>query len=111
MVIRAIEIIPSADTEIQGASLYALIHEELSKNHSLVVSFSGIETATSSFVNGCFVPLLSEYSFDEIKARIRIIESTRQINEMIKSRLRREAGPDQARTSDCGSSTPLSFFH
>jgi hypothetical protein len=42
-------------------------------------------------VNSCFVPLLGGLSFAEIKRRLKITASTRQINEMIKSRLAREA--------------------
>jgi hypothetical protein len=110
MVMRAIEVVPSADTESQGDNLRARIRDELGKSHLVVISFFGIETATSSFVNACFVPLLSDFSFDEIKARIRIIESTRQINEMIKSRLVREAGSYQTRTSNGDTSTPFSHF-
>ena len=41
--------------------------------------------------NAAFLPLLEQYSFDELKRRMRIINSTRQINQQIKSRLEREA--------------------
>jgi hypothetical protein len=56
-----------------------------------VVSFEGIQTATSSFVNVSFVKLLDDWPLAEIKRRFRVVQSTRQINEMIKSRLAREA--------------------
>jgi hypothetical protein len=50
----------------------------------------GLTTATSSFVNVAFVSLLRTYDLAEIKRRVRIVKSTRQINDMIRSRLERE---------------------
>ena len=35
--------------------------------------------------------LLDHYSLNEIKRRLRVVHSTRQINSMIKTRLEREA--------------------
>ena len=57
----------------------------------VTVSFDGVKTATSSFVNVAFVQLLSSYSFQDIKSRLRVVDLTRQINDMIKSRMEREA--------------------
>jgi hypothetical protein len=37
--------------------------------------------ATPSFVNASFVALLDDSSFEEIKRRIKVVKSTRQINE------------------------------
>ena len=70
-----------------------LPHLELafSKQARVVVSFDGITTATSSFVNSSIVPLLKTNSFAEIKRRMRVIDSKRQIDEMIRSRLERES--------------------
>ena len=56
-----------------------------------MLSFDGVEDVPSSFVNAAFVPLLGSYSYDFIKAHLQVINSTRQINDMIKRRLRFEA--------------------
>jgi len=56
---------------------------------SVTVSFDGIQTATSSFVSSAFVALLDHLSYADIKERMRVIDSTRQINDMIKTRLER----------------------
>jgi hypothetical protein len=37
------------------------------------------------------VPLLKDFSFRDIKSRMRVMDSTRQINQMIKMRLERAA--------------------
>jgi hypothetical protein len=42
-----------------------------------------------SFVNTSFLKLLEDWTLDELKRRIRVVNSTRQINDMIKSRLER----------------------
>jgi hypothetical protein len=57
------------------------------KQDAVTLSFSGLKTASTSFVNTAFVPLLDVMPFDEIKRRLKIIDSTRQINHMIKWRL------------------------
>jgi STAS-like domain of unknown function (DUF4325) len=85
-----------ADTGRQGETVYAVISAALKDRGTVVVDFSGVQTATSSFVNSAFVQLLALYPFDEIKRRVRVVRSTRQINEMIKVRLEREASRPSA---------------
>ena len=90
-VIRVQSICGAADTGPQGDKLYDVMSAALSRYDQIVISFDGVDTATSSFVNASFVRLLSHVSFDEIKQRLKVINSTRQINDMIKRRLTREA--------------------
>lgn len=40
----------------------------------------------SSFVNSAFIELLNDYIFNFIKNNIRFVDSTKQINDIIKSR-------------------------
>jgi hypothetical protein len=92
MVIRILDVVSGADTADQGDRAFNLLHKALSKkNTEVTVSFDGVKTATSSFVNVAFVQLLDSFSFSDIKARLRVVDSTRQINDMIKSRMEREA--------------------
>jgi len=78
-----------ADTAAQGKTAFRAISDAL-KSGVVEIDFHGITTATSSFANIAFVELLSTWKLDELKRRLRIVNSTRQINEMIKSRLERE---------------------
>ena|SRR5258708_4395627 len=80
-----------ADTGGQGETVYGLVVAALKEHQFVVLDFAGVQTATSSFVNAALVQMLDLHSFDEIKRRVRVVRSTRQINEMIKSRLEREA--------------------
>jgi hypothetical protein len=92
MVIRITDIVAGADTADQGLAVFARLHQALAdKDARIIVSFVGVKTATSSFVNTAFVQLLSTFSLADIKARMRVVDSTRQINDMIRSRLEREA--------------------
>lgn len=91
MVIRIADIVSGADTQAQGAKVFEAMTHALSTNATVVVSFDGIDTATSSFVNVSFVRLLDIMSFADIKRRVRVTRSTKQINDMIRSRLERSA--------------------
>jgi STAS-like domain of unknown function (DUF4325) len=87
--IRILEIAGGADTSAQGDLVYAKLIAGLRSSQEILVSFDGVKTATSSFVNTSFVKLLEDWSLDELKRRMRVVHSTRQINDMIKSRLER----------------------
>jgi hypothetical protein len=51
--VRVIDIITAADTADQGSVVYTRLREELARADAQVtVSFEGVQTATSSFVNG-----------------------------------------------------------
>jgi hypothetical protein len=89
MVIRVRDFAPGADTSEEGARLFDLLNSAMGTQGLVTVSFDGIQTATSSFVNAAFVELLSRFSYGDIKLRIRVTDSTRQINDMIKTRLER----------------------
>lgn len=91
MVIRIVDVVPGANTSEQGALVFSVLQKALRNPGSVVVSFDGIQTATSSFVHAAFVALLDHFSYGDLKARLRVINSTRQINDMIRARLDRSA--------------------
>ena len=91
MVIRIKDVAGGADTSTQGSLVYAELKTALRTPQELVIiSFHGVQNATSSFVNTSFVRLLDDWCVDELRRRIRVINSSRQINVMIASRLQRE---------------------
>jgi len=96
MLVLVQQIAGSADTGAQGEVLYAALNKAFKLNDTVTISFAGLQTATSSFVNMAFVPLLAVWSLREIKRRMKVVQSTRQINDMIKSRLEREADRSRA---------------
>ncbi|WP_412759703.1 STAS-like domain-containing protein [Methylorubrum subtropicum] len=96
MVIRVLDSVPAADTGAQGAIIRDMIASAMRSGSTASVSFAGINTATSSFVNVCFVDLLAHYTLDDIKRKVKIINSTSQINDMIKGRLIQAASLEAA---------------
>jgi hypothetical protein len=91
MVIRILDLVSGADTATQGSVVFVRVRDALAGNNSVTVSFGGVKTATSSFVNAAFVQLLDAMTFSDVKARLRVVDSTRQINDMIKTRMERTA--------------------
>jgi hypothetical protein len=91
MVIRILDVVSGANTAKQGAEVFKKLRTVFAKSNSVTVSFEGLDIATSSFVVAAFLPLLEQHSFDELRRRLHVINSTRQINQMIKSRMEREA--------------------
>lgn len=88
--ISVIEVAGRGDTAEQGAQLNKALAAVLKGPGLVTVDFRGLTTITSSFTNLAFVQLLSMYRLSELKKRLSIVNSTRQINEMVKSRLERE---------------------
>jgi STAS-like domain of unknown function (DUF4325) len=88
--IKVRDIAGRADTADQGAMLYRVLLERLDRPGQVIVDFDGLTTATSSFCNLAFVQLLARWKLADLKKRLRVVNSTRQINEMVRSRLERE---------------------
>jgi hypothetical protein len=94
--LSVIDVAGRGDTADQGVLLHkALVSSLRNSRGSVSINFEGLTTVTSSFANLAFVQLLTEWPLSELKKRLKIVNSTRQINEMVKSRLERE-GNDHA---------------
>lgn len=91
MVIQVRDLVVGADTADQGNIVFSHLRTAMKSGAPVVVSFGRIQTATSSFVNAAFVRLLKDFSLGDLKKRIRVVDSTRQINQMIRTRLERSA--------------------
>lgn len=91
MVISIKALVSSGDTAAQGMVVYACIVKAMRIGGKVTVDFDGIMNITSSFANTAFVPLLDEFSFGTIKARLVIQGSNRQISNMIRDRMTKES--------------------
>jgi hypothetical protein len=89
--IKVSSISPTCDTNVQGTALRKEMVAALRRNDVVRVSFAEIGNATSSYVNSAFVELLGLMSFSDIKRRIRVVDASAQIRDMIKHRLTFEA--------------------
>ena len=73
-------------TYADGEVIYLLIAEELRSGRTVTLSFSGIKSVPSAFVNAALIKLLEEFDFEDIRSRLKIVDSTRQINQLVKDR-------------------------
>lgn len=86
MVIRVNVHIGRCYSNDDGSIIYNLILPLLRQGKNISVSFDGIDSVTSSFVNSAFLVLLDHFDFDFIKTHISFVHSTKQINDMIRDR-------------------------
>ena len=86
MVIRALDLVPQCYTQDDGQKVFEALYPKLQRGEKIELSFDGVETVPSSFINTSLIHLLDKISFDTIKANLRFVNTTKQINEMIRTR-------------------------
>lgn len=86
MLIKVLDYVPQCYTRTDGEIIARAITSCLKSGDNAVISFAGVYGVPSSFVNAAFISLLADFAFEDIKARVSFVHSTRQINEMIKKR-------------------------
>ena len=91
MVIRALDHVPHCYTYEDGLRIAELLAISLHKHEDVILSFEGVNGVPSSFVNGAFISLITEFSVDDVRRHVQVVCSTRQINDLIKSRVSAEA--------------------
>lgn len=70
-------------THEEGSKIYHLIRAHFLKSEQVELSFEGVESVTSTFVNTAIVLLLDEHPIEYIKTNLKIIKTNSQINKMI----------------------------
>lgn len=91
MVINVLDHVPHCHTWSDGDVIGNLLRRALRRGERAVVSFHGVADVPSSFVNAAFISLLDSFDQDFIKAHLSVVDSTRQINSMIRQRFQSEA--------------------
>ena len=86
MVVRALDYVKHCYTQEDGLKIFEVILPLLQKELHVTISFEGVKTVPSSFVNTAFINLLEHIAFDDIRKNLSFTKSTKQINEMIKTR-------------------------
>jgi len=84
--IRVKDYVDQVYSNDDGKIIYNELKKELARSNKIAVSFKEISALNSSFVNSAFIELLEDYDFQFIKENLRFVDSTKQINNMIKSR-------------------------
>jgi hypothetical protein len=86
MVIRILDYVKTASSYEDGEVIFKLISSEIKQNKTVTISFQEISSVPSAFVNAAFIRLLEEFSFEKIRNTLSFIDTTKNINELIKSR-------------------------
>lgn len=86
MVIRILDYVQTASSYEDGDVIFRKISSALKEDEAITISFKGISSVPSAFVNAAFIRLLEEVSFDKIKNKLLFTDTTKNINELIKSR-------------------------
>ena len=87
MVIRILDHVSQAATYADGEKIFGLIADPIRLREHVTLSFDGIDAVPSSFINGAVVRLVEVVAIDVIKTQLGIIDSTRQINNLIRDRM------------------------
>lgn len=77
-------------TNDDGDKLFDIIVDNFEKDNPIQVSFRGIDSLNSSFVNSAFIRLLDVYTFDEIREKLSFVDTNKQINLLILGRFKFE---------------------
>jgi len=86
MVVRILDHVRSASSYEDGDVVYRLLIDDLTAGREVAVSFAGVTSVPSAFINGAFVRLLETIPFDVVRSKLKILDSTRQINDLLRSR-------------------------
>lgn len=85
--IEILEHVSTASTYEDGGKILKLIQQALAKNEPVELSFQGITSVPSAFINSAIVELIEIFPLSTIKEKISFTNTTRHINHLIKSRI------------------------
>lgn len=86
MELRLLDHVSTCSTYSDGEVIFDLIAPRIEHGEDVTISFDGVKAVPSAFINAAIVRLLESISLEEVHAHLRIADSTRQINDLIKSR-------------------------
>jgi hypothetical protein len=89
--IRVLDFVERCYNANDGQIIHDAIAKQWRHGDSVTLSFDGVDSVPSSFVNVALISFLDQYEFDEIKRKLRFVNTSSQINEMIRSRFSFEA--------------------
>lgn len=87
MVIRVLDYVTHCSSYAEGDAIFQIIAPHIQSGEDVTLSFDGVDAVPSSFINAAIVRLAEVVSLDTLKAHLKVIDSTRQINDLIRSRI------------------------
>ncbi|MED3986293.1 STAS-like domain-containing protein [Peribacillus simplex] len=86
MVIKIKDLVGRCYSNEDGKIIFDVLNSALNNEKMIILSFKDVDSITSSFTNTAFIELLHEFDYDFIKKNLRIVDSNKYINGMIKDR-------------------------
>jgi hypothetical protein len=83
-------LVSGADGVAQGSIVGSALESALSSHDTVSLSFTGIGSASSSFVSAALIPSLRSMSVDDFKRRVRITDASWQITDVVRRRVQLE---------------------
>lgn len=84
--IRIADHVEHASSYDDGQKIFDLIAPAVLAGEQVQVSFAGIHAVPSAFINSAFLRLLEVTDFPRVQQTLRIVDSTKFINDLIRSR-------------------------
>lgn len=86
MDVKLLDHVKTCSTYSDGEVIYSLIAPKIINGEDVTLSFAGVSAVPSAFINAAIVRLVESTSLDKVRQHLKIQDSTRQINELIRSR-------------------------
>jgi STAS-like domain of unknown function (DUF4325) len=84
--IQVLDVVEQCSSYESGVALHHVLSENIRAGESVELSFKGVSTVSTSFVNAALIELLEEFEFERIKSILRFVDTNRIINDTIKRR-------------------------
>ncbi|WP_334120042.1 STAS-like domain-containing protein [Limnobacter sp.] len=86
MVIEILDHVKQASTYQDGSVIFSLVKEAMSSGETVHLSFNGIVGIPTAFVNAALLPLVDMYGMAKVKQQLKIVNSTKLVNDTIRHR-------------------------
>ena len=81
---------PNGGDVQEGTKIFKILCDNWNTEETISVSFRDLGAVSSSFINTAFIGLLERYSFNEIKSKLRFVDTMKLHNDLIRSRFEYE---------------------
>jgi hypothetical protein len=88
VVVRILDEVAQASSYEDGKVIYDLIAPHVASGDPVTVSFAGLHAVPSAFINAALIRLVEVAPIAQVRNNLRIIDSTKFINDLIRDRFK-----------------------
>ncbi|SOD27634.1 protein of unknown function [Variovorax sp. YR752] len=90
--IKVLDHVQSCSSYDDGNVIFELIAPRVRRGENVTLSFEGVAAVPSSFVNAAIIRLAELMPLSQIRSHLGFVNTTRQINEMVRGRFDHVSG-------------------